>query len=1176
MVALQSFRRAQEAEYRHGNRKGCLKGTRIAVLDEIELWTRDPNRPPVYWLNGLAGTGKSAIAQTIAERMFADDRLGGSFFCSRDSADRGNLQLIFPTLAVQLARKYPKFRSTLVPLVRSDPECATESLYNQMRRMIVGPLKESGISTVIVIDALDECKDEEPESAILSVIGQFASEIPGVKFFLTGRPEPRIRQGFNLPEMVEARDVFVLHEIESSEIGSDVRRLFNHWFADIARRRRGLNDWPTTQQLDKLCERAAGLFVYAMATIKFIDGDSPRDRLDLLLQSPKSSAREGKTKFGTNATLDSLYMSILQQAFGDNDPEDDLSVLSILGAMVLAVNPLSPSVIATLLGFDTEAVFFHLSSIQSLLILQEDVDAPVLPFHKSFPDFITDPTRCINKRFHISPSDHHQELLVECLNLMGRMLEENMCGLPDGITNDEVDDLEERAYLCIDESLKYACESWHKHLADGHTARAPEVISALHRFLEKKFLCWLEVLSALDSEDGAEYALGVAMELLEVCRLTCLTHFPNLPRLFQESPTLDLVNNCFLFMVVFYDVICSSAPHIYHSALPLSPQTSIVRELYKSHARPLTRIIHGLPASYPDTIAEELPHPVQTAVWSPCGKFIAVVWEDPETIEILDGVTLDRFAILKCPPGVTERLIFSLDSRLLTLFNWSLWEIISWDLRTGVQLSAIHLEQVSGAGECSSFTYSKCGTMLGVSFLSVETSTIYIYNVISGTHIHSHQVGRVLGNIWTRGECIRYAIFMSGTITVWEFGFASRHEPTQVESLSTPDDFDSSSALIHPTLPRLAFIGWDAVRVWDCRESRFILGWEGFDNPVEMYFSLDGSLFACEDNNGDICLWKESPTGYVIHWTLICDFEFYKSHISPDGGLIVLLDDLGVQVQHVMNSIIPTSSPPTQTPPPARIHMVEFSPGEVFAAITQLQDNVVTVLHLKSGDPWLVIDTGVEVHGLRVSESVVVVVGEGKIINWDLPARNSVLDARASIDDSIRITTFAQPPLGLFPRSSPISISPDLDRMAIMDQAISTDPIAPNLRLYEVSTGQCLAYLSMRMRQTPWVAPDRYQLWGVTDRGNAKGWSILKGSRSDVIMLKYIGVTARPPTGFPWKTYGYKVTDDGWVLSSHGKRLLWLPGYLRSDRMGRVWSGRFLALLCPALPEPVLLELPAK
>ena len=99
-AVLNSVQCAKQAGYRHGNRNGCLRGTRTAILDEIELWIRDFDKPPVYWLNGLAGTGKSTIAQTIAERTFADGRLGASFFCSRDFEDRRNLQSIFPTLAV--------------------------------------------------------------------------------------------------------------------------------------------------------------------------------------------------------------------------------------------------------------------------------------------------------------------------------------------------------------------------------------------------------------------------------------------------------------------------------------------------------------------------------------------------------------------------------------------------------------------------------------------------------------------------------------------------------------------------------------------------------------------------------------------------------------------------------------------------------------------------------------------------------------------------------------------------------------------------------------------------------------------------------------------------------------------------------------------------------------------
>ena len=121
-----------------------MKGTRRAVLNGIELWARDFDRSPVYWLNGLAGTGKSTIAKTIAERLFADGRLGASFFCSRDFEDRRNLQVIFPTLATQLARKYIKFRSIFTPLIRSDPNIAYESLYDQMKKLIVQPLNEIG------------------------------------------------------------------------------------------------------------------------------------------------------------------------------------------------------------------------------------------------------------------------------------------------------------------------------------------------------------------------------------------------------------------------------------------------------------------------------------------------------------------------------------------------------------------------------------------------------------------------------------------------------------------------------------------------------------------------------------------------------------------------------------------------------------------------------------------------------------------------------------------------------------------------------------------------------------------------------------------------------------------------------------------------------------------------
>ena len=102
-----------------------------------------------------------------------------------------------------------------------------------MKKLVVQPLAKSTISTVVVIDALDECQDDEPASVILSVLGQFVDQIPWVKFFVTGRPEPRIQNGFRVPLLAKATDVFVLHEVEPCQVYSDIGVFYKHKCSEI-------------------------------------------------------------------------------------------------------------------------------------------------------------------------------------------------------------------------------------------------------------------------------------------------------------------------------------------------------------------------------------------------------------------------------------------------------------------------------------------------------------------------------------------------------------------------------------------------------------------------------------------------------------------------------------------------------------------------------------------------------------------------------------------------------------------------------------------------------------------------------------------------------------------------------------------------------------------------------
>ena len=133
---------ANGAGYNSGNRQGCLKGTRVDVCLQLEQWLKDGKNQQVFWLNGLAGTGKSTIAQTFAEICFANGDLGASFFCSRDFEDRSTLHTIFPTLALHLAYQYPQFQRELLKLLRTKLDVGRESLITQMEKLIVGPLRQ--------------------------------------------------------------------------------------------------------------------------------------------------------------------------------------------------------------------------------------------------------------------------------------------------------------------------------------------------------------------------------------------------------------------------------------------------------------------------------------------------------------------------------------------------------------------------------------------------------------------------------------------------------------------------------------------------------------------------------------------------------------------------------------------------------------------------------------------------------------------------------------------------------------------------------------------------------------------------------------------------------------------------------------------------------------------------
>ena len=501
-----------DAGYRCGNRQGCLRGTRQDVLRDIEHWSTDRQDQRVFWLNGLAGTGKSTIAQTFAETSFADGKLGASFFCSRDFVDRSNLQMIFPTLAFQLAYKYPLFREELLQVLKAIPDVGRESLCSQMEKLLVGPLKTAPVSTLIIIDALDECKDQEPASALLSMLSRYTNDIPGIKFFITGRPESRIRSGFRLKPLYPITEVLRLHDVERTSVDADIKLYFRTQLSKIAEMRSDCDltkQWPSSYDIDVLCKKAAGLFIYASTVVKFVASENhlPTERLTLIITLPQKTAYEGKSG------VDLLYTQVLEQAFHDVDSSEQefySCFKTVLGMVVLAFNPLPVKALSDLLRMSN--ISTTLRSLHSLLLVPDPgkTEDPIRAYHKSFPDFLTDANRCGDKWFFVDPKVHHVEILLLCLKLMKEKLKRNIYNLDDHIVLSDIKDLSAQKKNIIGDALQYACNFWTKHLLEipGSSSHVKEVEEAIDEFFTTNLLYWIEVLVLTGNLGIGVYAMN--------------------------------------------------------------------------------------------------------------------------------------------------------------------------------------------------------------------------------------------------------------------------------------------------------------------------------------------------------------------------------------------------------------------------------------------------------------------------------------------------------------------------------------------------------------------------------------------------------------------------------------------------------------------------------------------
>ncbi|KAL4935443.1 hypothetical protein BDV06DRAFT_217427 [Aspergillus oleicola] len=573
MLNLPSAKGAFFGSFEDQHEDECLAGTRTELLQQVQDWGRSSDRH-IFWLSGMAGTGKSTIARTVSRTFEEDGILGASFFFKRGERDRGSAAKFFSTIVKQLAVHIPQ----MIPGIRKalhDPTIPVKSLREQFDKLMLQPLLavdhgESMGSTVIVIDALDECEPEKDVEIILDLLPEIEKATNmAIRFFLTSRPEIPIRFGFDQIDKSKYQNT-ILQNLDEDVIKHDIALYLREEFSKIQQRRRHAlpPGWPGEERIEALAMMACPLFIFAATVCRFV-ADTHFD--------PDERLREFSTG-STGSKMDDTYRPVLNQLLVQDATDRNKLIEEfqrIIGVIILLANPLSMSSLAQLLlgtsehnsSIDLERhISIHLDFFHSVLSIPSDANLPIRTLHLSFHDYLVDDRtkdQVATSQFWVDKIAKHELIASQCLTVIGRYLKKNICGMTSyGTSRTEIHPDSIARYLPA--ALQYACRYWVYHLTQSPVPA--RILGKVLTFLKEHFLHWFEAMGILGMISEAIIAVNSLLQLTKD----------------KSSNEIHVfVLDARRFILKFAQIVDTAPLQLYSCGLIFAPHKALIRENFE-------------------------------------------------------------------------------------------------------------------------------------------------------------------------------------------------------------------------------------------------------------------------------------------------------------------------------------------------------------------------------------------------------------------------------------------------------------------------------------------------------------------------------------------------------------------------------------------------------------------